>query len=207
MTFIVVTLVLTLWLATTRDVPATDALRHVAFNVASILSTTGFVSEDYSAWGAFAIGVFFYLMFIGGCTGSTAGGIKIFRLRVLVTVLMSYTKRRFQPHLVTNRVYDGKALSGDVVEGVMAFVALYFATVAVVAIGCAGFGLDWLTSISGSITAVGNVGPGLGPDIGPVGNFAGLPDGAKWLLAFGMLAGRLELFTVLVVLTPSFWRD
>jgi trk system potassium uptake protein len=121
-------------------------------------------------------------------------------------VLGEYTYRRFLPHMMAQRTYDGQPLSADMVEGVMAFLALYFLTVAVIALGCAAFGVDWLTAISGSIQAVGNVGPGLGPIIGPAGNFAGLPDGAKWALAFGMLLGRLELFTVLVLLTPRFWR-
>ena len=120
--------------------------------------------------------------------------------------MSSHTLHRFLPHLVTSRSYGDRPLSHDVTEGVMAFLALYFATVAVIAIALGGLGLDWLTALSGAAQAVGNVGPGLGPEIGPAGNFAGLPDAAKWVLAVGMLAGRLELFTVLVILTPSFWK-
>jgi trk system potassium uptake protein TrkH len=200
------TVVITAWLRLTVDRPLAEAFRAAAFNVTSVMTTTGFASEDYGLWGPLPVGIFFYLMFVGGCAGSTSGAIKIFRFRVLLIVLGEYTYRRFLPHMMAQRTYDGRPLTNDMVEGVMAFLALYFLTVAVIALACAAFGLDWLTAISGSIQAVGNVGPGLGPEIGPAGNFAGLPDGAKWVLAFGMLLGRLELFTVLVLLTPRFWR-
>jgi trk system potassium uptake protein TrkH len=109
--------------------------------------------------------------------------------------------------VVINRTYDGKPLSVDVVEGVMAFLAVYFLAVAMAALALGALGLDWVTALSGAVQAVGNIGPGLGPIIGPAGNFASLPDAAKWILAFAMLLGRLELFTVLVLLTPRFWRN
>jgi trk system potassium uptake protein len=197
---------LTFWLWEQGDRRLDDALRLAAFNVTSIMTTTGYASDDYGLWGPLAVGVFFYLMFIGGCTGSTSGAIKIFRFRVLFIVLAEHTSRRFMPHRMAPRSYDGRPLTVDVVEGVMAFLAVYFLTVAVIALALSGFGLDWLTSLSGAVQAVGNIGPGLGPTIGPAGNFATLPDGAKWVLAFGMLLGRLELFTVLVLLAPRFWR-
>jgi trk system potassium uptake protein TrkH len=170
------------------------------------MTTTGFVSTDYGTWGGFAIALFFYLMFVGGCTGSTSGSIKIFRFQVLYIVLTSHTRHRFQPHLVSQRKYGDRELTDDVAEGVMAFLALYFATVAAIAIALGFLCLDWLTALSSAAQAVGNIGPGLGPEVGPDGNFAGLPDAAKWILSFGMLAGRLELFTVLVIVTPSFWN-
>jgi len=200
------TIVLTMWLHWHGDRPLDDAIRLAAFNVTSIMTTTGYASDDYGLWGPLAMGVFFYLMFIGGCTGSTSGAIKVFRFRVLFIVLRGYIFRRFMPHTVIDRSYDGRALSVDVVEGVMAFLAVYFLTIALVALALGGLGLDWLTALSGSVQAIGNVGPGLGPIIGPAGNFASLPDGAKWILAFAMLLGRLELFTVLVLLNPGFWR-
>jgi trk system potassium uptake protein TrkH len=199
-------IVLTLWLHWYGERPLDDAIRLAAFNVTSIMTTTGYASDDFGLWGPLAVGVFFYLMFIGGCTGSTSGAIKVFRFRVLFIVLRGYIFRRFMPHTIIDRRYDGRALSMDVVEGVMAFLAVYFLTVAVAALVLGGFGLDWLTALSGAVQAIGNVGPGLGPIIGPAGNFASLPDGAKWILAFAMLLGRLELFTVLVLLTPGFWR-
>ena len=200
------TVVLALWLHQVVGRSLDEALRAAAFNVTSIMTTTGYASDDYGLWGPLAVGVFFYLMFVGGCTGSTSGAIKIFRFRVLFIVLADHTSRRFMPHRMAPRSYDGRPLTVDVVEGVMAFLAVYFLTVAVIALALSGFGLDWLTSLSGAVQAVGNIGPGLGPTIGPAGNFSTLPDGAKWILALGMLLGRLELFTVLVLLAPRFWR-
>jgi len=198
--------ILTIWLGVHQEVALLDALRLAAFNATSIVTTTGFASADYNRWGGFAVGVFFYLTFIGGCTGSTAGAIKIFRFRVMAIVLGDYLLRRFSPHAVGRRSYDGRPLDDDVIEGVLAFAVVYALAVAVIAVGLGAMDLDLITSLSGAATALGNVGPGLGPIIGPAGNFASLPDGAKWLLAFGMLLGRLELFTVLVLLTPKFWR-
>jgi trk system potassium uptake protein TrkH len=198
--------ILTIWLGVHQEVALLDALRLAAFNATSIVTTTGFASSDYNLWGGFAVGVFFYLTFIGGCTGSTAGAIKIFRFRVMAIVLGDYLLRRFSPHAVGRRSYDGRHLDDDVIEGVFAFAVVYALAVAVIAVGLGAMGLDLITSLSGAATALGNVGPGLGPIIGPAGNFATLPDAAKWLLAFGMLLGRLELFTVLVLLTPKFWR-
>jgi trk system potassium uptake protein len=203
---LVATLVLTIWLMIRQATPVLDALRLAAFNVTSIITTTGFASADYNLWGGLALGVIFYLTFVGGCTGSTAGAIKIFRFRVMAIVLADHLFRRFSPHAVSRRSYDGRPLDDDVVEGVLAFAVVYAASVAVVALCLGAMDLDWITCLSGAATALGNVGPGLGPIIGPVGNFAPLPDGAKWLLAFGMLLGRLELFTILVLLTPRFWR-
>jgi trk system potassium uptake protein len=200
------TVILTLWLAVRQDVPLLDSLRLAAFNATSIVTTTGFASADYNLWGGFAVAVFFYLTFIGGCTGSTSGAIKIFRFRVMAIVLADYLFRRFSPHAVGRRSYDGRPLDDDVIEGVLAFAVIYALAVAVIAVGLGAMGLDLITSLSGAATALGNVGPGLGPIIGPVGNFAPLPDAAKWLLSFGMMLGRLELFTVLVLLTPKFWR-
>ncbi|MGH6944509.1 MAG: TrkH family potassium uptake protein [Geminicoccaceae bacterium] len=198
--------VLAMWLAAIRGVPFFAALRLTAFNVTSVITTTGFASADYNLWGGFAVGAFFYLTLIGGCTGSTAGGIKIFRFRVMGIVLADYLLQRFYPHGVGSRTYDGRPLEDDVVEGVLAFAVVYAGALAAIALGLGACDLDWLTSLSGAATALGNVGPGLGPIIGPAGNFASLPDAAKWLLSFGMMFGRLELFTVLVLLVPRFWR-
>ena len=199
-------LALAVWLTIYKDLLLLDAIRLTAFNVTSVITTTGFASADYNLWGGFAHGIMFYLTFVGGCTGSTAGGIKIFRFRVMAIVLSDHLLQRFYPHGVSNRTYDGQPLDEDVIEGVLAFAVVYAASVGAIALGLAALDLDWITSISGAATAVGNVGPGLGEIIGPAGNFSSLPDGAKWLLAFGMLLGRLELFTVIVLLAPRFWR-
>jgi trk system potassium uptake protein len=199
-------IMLTLWLYEHGGWALDEALRHAAFNVTSVMTTTGYASDDFGVWGPLAEVMFFYLMFVGGCTGSTSGAIKIFRFRVLLIVLREHLQRRFMPHLIGQRTYDGKPLSVDVVEGVMAFLAVYFLTVALAALALGAFGLDWITALSGAVQAIGNVGPGLGETIGPAGNFSSLPDAAKWILALMMLLGRLELFTVLVLLTPRFWR-
>jgi trk system potassium uptake protein TrkH len=199
-------LALAAWLTTYKDLLLLDAVRLTLFNVTSIITTTGYASADYNNWGGLAVGMMFYLTFVGGCTGSTAGGIKIFRFRVMAIVLQAHLLQRFFPHGVGSRTYDGKPLEEDVIEGVLAFAVVYAASVGAIALGLAALDLDWITSLSGAATAVGNVGPGLGEIIGPAGNFANLPDGAKWLLSFGMLLGRLELFTVMVLLAPRFWR-
>jgi trk system potassium uptake protein TrkH len=206
-TIAISSLALALWLAIHKDIPFLDVLTLTFFNVTSIITTTGHASTDYNVWGGLAVGAMFYLTFVGGCTGSTAGAIKIFRFRVMAIVLGDYLLQRFYPHGVSNRSYDGKPLDDDVIEGVLAFTVVYAASVGVIALGLAAFDLDWITSLSGAATAVGNVGPGLGPVIGPAGNFSSLPHAAKWLLSFGMLLGRLELFTVLVLLVPTFWRS
>ena len=205
-TVVLASLVLALWLAIDKSLPVLDAIRLTAFNVASIVTTTGFASTDYNYWGGLVVGVMFYLTFVGGCTGSTAGAIKIFRFRVMAIVLSDHLMQRFYPHGIGRRLYDGQPLDEDVVEGVLAFAVVYAASVGAIALALGALELDWVTSLSGAATAVGNVGPGLGPIIGPAGNFSTLPDAAKWLLSFGMMLGRLELFTVLVLLMPRFWR-
>jgi trk/ktr system potassium uptake protein len=183
------------------------ALREVAFNVVSILTTTGFVNTDYSAWGGFAQVLFLMLTFLGACSGSTAGGIKMFRFHIMGRAFSDHVFKLLYPHAVRPLTYGGRAVSEQDINSVLAFWATYVASVAVVAFALGAFGLDFTTAATGAATAVSNVGPGLGSIIGPVGHFAPLPDGAKWVLAFAMLLGRLELFTVLVLFLPRFWRD
>jgi trk system potassium uptake protein TrkH len=204
---IVVSLVLGLWLRQTTGVPLGDAIRLAAFNVTSIVTTTGFASADYNAWGALAVGVFFVLTFIGGCSGSTAGGIKIFRFEILAIAFRTHIWRVLMPHTVMPASYNNRPLKGEVYYAVMLFVVTYLGVTTLGALLLAAMGLDLVTALSGMAQAVGNVGPGLGPIIGPAGNFSSLPEGAKWVLSFGMLLGRLELFTVLVLLSPAFWRS
>ena len=179
---------------------------RVAFNVVSVITGTGYSTEDYSAWGPFAVSVLFFLMFVGGCAGSTTCGIKIFRFQVLYATAKNQMYRLLQPHGVFIPYYNRRPIPETVTESVMGFFFLYALAFAVIAMGLGLLGLDFLTAASGAATAISNVGPGLGPRIGPAGTFATLPDAAKWLLSFGMLLGRLELFTVLVLLVPSFWR-
>lgn len=201
------TLALALWQWLHVGETPLAALRHAAFNVTSIITTTGFVSADYGTWGTYAGGIFVVLTFAGGCTGSTAGAIKTFRLQILLIMLRSQIRRMLEPHSVLPRLYNGRRLPDDVVNSAVAFLGAYITVTAILALCLAAFGLDLETSFSGAATAIGNVGPGIGPIIGPSGNFATLPDGAKWLLSLGMLLGRLELFTVLVILTPAYWRN
>lgn len=195
------------WQWAVNGVGVHDALRSAAFAVVSIVTTTGFASGDYSTWGSLPVIVSFILLFIGGCTGSTAGAIKIFRWEVLFAMAGVHLKRLIHPHGVFVIDFNKQRISDAVVRSVLGFMVMYFFTFAILALALTAVGLDFVTSITGSATALGNVGPGLGDIIGPSGNFKPLPESAKWLLSFGMLLGRLELFTVLVLFLPAFWRD
>jgi len=183
------------------------ALREVAFSVVSVMTTTGFINSDYNAWGGFSQVLFLMLTFFGACSGSTSGGIKMFRFHIMGRAFSNRVSLLIYPHAIRPFTYGGRTVSEEDINSVLAFWATYVATVAAVAIALAAFGLDFETAVTGAATAVSNVGPGLGPIIGPVGHFAGLPDSTKWVLALAMLLGRLELFTVLVLLLPRFWRD
>lgn len=189
-----------------QGVAPLEALTHVAFNVVSVVTTTGYASEDYSAWGPLAYVAFFYLTFVGGCSGSTSGGMKIFRFQIAALLLQNQLRFLIHSQGVFASRYNRQPLTDDITRGVVAFSFFFFLTIAGLALGLALLGLDFITALSGAATAVANVGPGLGETIGPAGNFATLPDAAKWLLCVGMLMGRLEILTVLVLLTPMFWR-
>jgi trk system potassium uptake protein len=183
-----------------------DSLRYAAFNVVSVVTTTGYASTDYTLWGNVATGVFFGLAFVGGCTGSTTGGMKIFRFEVMARMLRGHFLHLLYPRGVFVRTYAGRQLQDDVVVSVVVFFSIFFACYSLLTIALMALDLDFLTSASAAVAALANVGPGLGPIVGPAGNYAPLPDTAKWLLAFGMLLGRLELFTVLILFMPRFWR-
>jgi trk system potassium uptake protein TrkH len=203
---VVVVLAVTLWLTLSGRYVFGDALRLAAFNVVSVVTTTGFASTDYGAWGNVAIGVFFGLMFVGGCTGSTTGGVKIFRYEVMAKLLQSYFRHLLFPRGIFPRTYAGRDLPDDVIHSVVVFFSLFFICYGMITISLMAFDLDFLTSASAAVSALSNVGPGLGPIIGPAGNFSTLPDPVKWILSFAMLLGRLELFTVLILFMPRFWR-
>ena len=195
------------WVALHLGAPASEALRLAAFNVTSILTDTGFASTDYGQWGSFAVGGFFLFYFVGGCAGSTAGAIKIFRWRILFTSTRSQLHTMRRPHEVTPATYGGRRLPPELMASVVSFFFLYILTFATLSLAMMLFGVDFLSSVSGVAQAMANAGPGLGDVIGPAGNFASLPDAAKWIVSFAMLLGRLELFTILILLTPSFWRS
>jgi trk system potassium uptake protein len=182
------------------------ALLLGAFNATSIITGTGYATAEYDRWGSFAPAVFFVIMFIGGCAGSTTCGIKIFRFQILFAAAGAQIRRLIQPHGVFIAYYNRRPISSDVVESVMAFSLVYAAGFAILTIILSVLGLDFLTAASGAATAISNVGPGLGEVIGPSGTFAALPPAAKWALSVGMLLGRLEFFTILVLFAPSFWR-
>jgi trk system potassium uptake protein len=198
--------ILTVWYMIEQGAGPGEALRIVALNAVSIVSTTGYALGDYTLWAPGASGIFFVLMFLGGCTGSTAGGMKTFRLQVMAITAGNYVKRLVSPHRVVIATYNGKAITSDISAAVLAFVTVMFAIVLLFTVALSIFDIDFTTALSAVTTAVTNVGPGLGPAVGPAGNFTSLPDGAKVLLAFAMILGRLEFFTVLVVFTPDFWR-
>ena len=193
------------WIA--NQTPIDDAVRYAAFNAISIITGTGYSTADFSAWGSFALPVFTVLMFIGGCTGATTGGVKIFRIHVLAQTAWIQILQLIQPHGVFLSKFNGRPIPDSVPPSVMGFFFLFMLCFAVIAMVLSLMGLDYVTSISGAATSIANVGPGLGPIIGPSGTFQPLPDGAKWLLSVAMLLGRLELFTVLVLLVPRFWKN
>ena len=182
------------------------ALRETAFSVVSVISTTGFATADYNEWGSFAHVVFLMLTIVGSCTGSTAGGLKMFRLYIMIRMLRNSMHRLLRPHAVRPARYAGYRIEPDVPISVIAFVAAYVGTLVLFTLLLSLTGLDFVSSLSGTATALSNVGPGLGSTIGPAGNFQSLSDSAKWLLSAAMLLGRLEFFTVLLLCMPEFWR-
>lgn len=198
---------MTVWLEATTDMPFWTALAHCAVNVTSIITDIGLVSTDYTEWGGFAVTAFFIFYFIGGCTGSTSGSIKIFRWQILFMALFNQFRQMIHPHRVVRVAYNGQLVGGDVVASVVSFVFAYFAAFAALSVVLSALGLDFVTSISAVASALAGAGPGLGPIVGPAGTYAPLPDAAKWVLSLAMLLGRLEIFTVLVVFLPDFWRD
>ena len=183
-----------------------DALRYSAFTVTSILTGTGYGTADFGIWGGFAPTILLLCMFIGGCAGSTTCGIRMFRIQVLASSANAQLNRLLRPHSIVLPHYNEKPISDNVTNAVMGFFFIYVLAFAIIAGILSILGLDFETSISGAATAISNVGPGLGEEIGPSGNFSSLPIIAKWVLCSAMILGRLELFTVLVLFTPSFWK-
>jgi trk system potassium uptake protein TrkH len=204
---VVLMVIVSLVLHLSQDFAFGDAVRKAAFNGVSIITGTGYATAAFDNWGTFALILFFVIMFIGGCAGSTTCGIKIFRFQVLYAIATMQMKRLLQPHGVFIPHYNRNPVTEEVALSVLGFVFFYILVFVLLSLGLSLLGLDFLTSISGAATAISNVGPGLGPTIGPMGTFADLPDAAKWMLSAGMLLGRLELFTVLIILTPAFWRS
>jgi trk system potassium uptake protein TrkH len=183
------------------------AFSHAAVNVTSIVSNCGLVSTDYSRWGNFAAACFFFFCFVGGCTGSTTGSIKIYRWQILYLALRNQFLLMVQPHRTIVTIYGSKQVSGNVMPSVISFFAAYVLCFALCSVVLSAFDLDFITSTSAAASSLAGAGPGLGQLIGPGHNYALLPDGAKLVLCLAMLLGRLEIFTLLVILMPTFWRD
>ena len=202
-----VVLMLVLWLLSTSEAGFEEVLRKSLFNGVSILTGTGYASAGYDNWGGFAVTLFLLAGLIGGCAGSTTCSIKVFRFQVLVASLSAELRRIRNPLGVYTPRYERQAIPPAVISSVSGFFFLFAASLITLTVLLSMTGLDLLTAASGAATALANVGPGLGPDIGPEGNFSSLPDAAKWLLTFGMLLGRLEILGVLVLFQLSFWRD
>ena len=184
-----------------------EKFRISSFNVISILSGTGYVTDDFGLWGKFSLIFFLLLMFIGGCAGSTACGIKIFRLQMLLIFLKNQIKKFISPNSVIINKYNNQKISDNFINSVIIFIFTFLFIFFIIAMLLSISGLDFITSISGAASSISNVGPGLGDIIGPNGNYKDIPDLSKWILSIGMLLGRLELFAVLVLFFPSFWRS
>ena len=182
-------------------------LRSIFFNVISILTGTGYVNAEFDGWGSFALVLFLALMFIGGCAGSTTCGIKIFRIQILYLFISNQLKKIIYPKGVFVMKYDKNVIDNKFISSIISFIYLYFVIFFILAALLSLTGLDFVTAISGAATSISNVGPGLGNIIGPNGNFSTLPDISKWILTIGMILGRLELFAILVLFIPSFWRN
>lgn len=198
--------VITAYRIIANDDHAEHAFREAVFNVTSIITGTGYASVDYQLWGAFPVVLFFFIGLIGGCAGSTCCSVKIFRYQLMVAAVRAQIRRIHSPNGIFTPRYDGRPVTAEVLNSVTSFFGVFIVTLGLIAIALGLTGLDFVTALSGAATAIANIGPGLGDIIGPAGNFAALNDAAKWILAFAMLLGRLELLVVLVIFLPRFWR-
>jgi trk/ktr system potassium uptake protein len=203
---IILIVVLTAYQFLVNGDASAGTLREVVFNVTSVITGTGFASVDYQLWGAFPVVVFFFIGLVGGCAGSTCCSVKIFRYQLLFASVKVQISKIHSPNGVFTPRFEGRAVTEDVLYSVMAFFVAFVVSLGILAMLLSATGLDFTTSLSGAATALANIGPGLGDIIGPAGNFAPLNDTAKWLLAAGMLAGRLELMVVFAIFTTKFWR-
>lgn len=201
-----VTLILTAHLIFNKDVAPFEALTLACFNVVSIITTTGFASTDYQLWGSLALALFFFCTFVGGCSGSTSGGIKVFRLQIFMGLVKEQIVVAIHPRAVISRRYNNRLISSEIIASSISYMFLMVACLMTIAIILSMTGLDLVTSLTGATTAVMNVGPGLGNIIGPAGNYSAITDTAKWTMAAGMLLGRLEFLTIIVLFSRSFWR-
>jgi len=197
--------ILTIYLAISNS--AELNLRSIFFNIISILTGTGYVNAEFDTWGSFTLILFLGLMFIGGCAGSTTCGVKIFRIQILYLFISNQLKKIIYPKGVFVLKYDQNPIDNKFISSVISFIYMYLVIFFILTALLSLTGLDFVTSISGAATSISNVGPGLGSIIGPNGDFSSLPNISKWILTLGMILGRLELFAILVLFLPSFWRN
>ncbi|MFK7944340.1 MAG: TrkH family potassium uptake protein [Paracoccaceae bacterium] len=200
------TAAMVVWLVVHDQQAPADAIREALFNASSVMTGTGYATDDYSTWGGFPVALFVLLALIGGCTGSTACSAKVFRYQILFAALRIQIQRIHSPHGVYALRYQGRPVDAEVLSSVMGYFLVFVGALVVWAILLSATGMDTISSISGAIASLANLGPGLGPEIGPGGNYVNVDPAAKWILAAGMLLGRLEFMSVLVLLTPLFWR-
>lgn len=197
---------LSLYLTLTGQFPLTESIRLSLFNVISVITTTGFGLDDFTTWGDFSVVIFFILLFCGACSGSTTGGMKIFRFQIALSLFKRQLMSLMHPHAVLSQKYNNRKVSDAILRSLIAFVLAYIATISFAALLLTLLGSPAMEAITAAITAVSNVGPGLTAEIGPSGNFAHFSDSAKWILSLCMLLGRLEILTVAVLFTTHFWR-
>ena len=203
---VVCTLILTVYLIVARNVPLTDGLRYAAFSFVSIVTSSGFLNSDIESWGTFAVMFFTLLLPIGACSGSTSGGIKIFRFDIMYLASMQYLRRKILPHGIFIAKYNGKPLTEEISSGVFVFMVIFLLCFLVSVLALSLTGADFTTSISASLSGFGNTGVAFGSVVGSSGSFANLTNTGKWIIATDMMLGRLEYMTVFVLLLPLAWR-
>ncbi len=203
---IILVVITTFWIQNSKSLDIISSFRISLFNIISILTGTGYSSNNFSNWGSFGLVIMMIIMFIGGCAGSTTGGIKIFRLQILFRGAILQIRKLTHPHAIIVMRFNGKAVNENTYNSVMGFFFMYIFLFILSAISLSFFNLDFLTSFSAAASAISNVGPGLGEVIGPSSNYSSINNGAKWILSITMIIGRLEIFTVLVLLSTNFWK-
>ena len=200
-------LLMTSWLWGRSGVKSDDGFPQALNLVTTIMTGTGYASADYMTWGTFPVVLFFLIGLIGGCAGSTSCSVKVFRYQLVFAAIKSQIRQIHSPHGVFAPRYDGRPISEDVLNSVIAFLVAFILSLGGTAVLLGLTGLDFITSVSGAAAALANIGPGLGLEIGPAGNYANINDTAKWILAIAMFVGRLEIMVVLTILSIKFWRN
>lgn len=204
---LITVLLMTSWVWGREGVMSEIAFREALFNITSIISGTGYSSADYMTWGTFPVVLFFLIGLIGGCAGSTSCSVKVFRYQLVFAAIKSQIRQIHSPHGVFTPRYDGRPISEDILNSVIAFLVAFILALGGTSILLGLTGLDFITSVSGAAAAIANIGPGLGTEIGPAGNYANINDTAKWILAIAMFVGRLEIMVVLTIVSIKFWRN